>query len=78
MLALFNFIPRFCPNCGAAAICESIKDEVWAYRLRAVCTCECGMHYQSARTDAIIKAAEDSEGDMHLKFNPMELTQQAA
>ena len=75
--ALYNFEPKFCPNCGIPAV--HIRDRPlgrFNYFLRRTFACECGVHYENARTADLIKAAQDSEGDLDESFQDLEKDKQ--
>ena len=59
-LALFNFRPSHCPECGNKLIPNSSD-----YAAKASHYCpKCNLIYQLAETDKIIQAAELSGGDL--------------
>lgn len=62
MKALFDFSPKYCPNCGEDM--RHIDNDNDYTRAHCSFTCGCGVQYQKADTDKILKAAEDSGGDM--------------
>lgn len=58
MIALFDFVPTYCPNCGT-------KLNLGAdYLRKASHTCKCGMGFQLAEHEPMIQAAEKSGGDL--------------
>lgn len=63
MIALYNFVPKFCPYCGTKTRWANDR-ELWDYNMRIVKTCSCGLHHQRASTDAILHASHESEGDL--------------
>ena len=63
MLALFDFIPKACPSCGAPFSIGGLNLNDWL----AHCSCECagcGLLYQLADSEAICSAATASSGDL--------------
>jgi len=72
-VAAFNFVPKFCPICGAET---SVGDVMIAYPVMEEylsgksCTCPgCGLCYQLASRKEIIRAASSYGGDMEKKAN---------
>lgn len=67
MLALFDFLPKFCPNCGREI--ELLRDKT-DYQSFCSFTCnKCRMLYQRAEMEHIVKAAMDSGGDLKFYYN---------
>ena len=74
MLAIYDFIPNFCPNCGrdagldGYAPCFITAGKHYRrdadYNALAAHSCECYLVFQKADTQAILDAAENSGGDM--------------
>lgn len=72
MNAIYDFTPKFCPNCGNPTRLYEIHPGLpfpinrndYDYLQHASCVCKCGLHYQYADTDAIWNAAEASGGDL--------------
>jgi hypothetical protein len=64
MKALFDFEPNFCPNCGIPAVHKRRTHSRWNYLLRGSVTCDCSLSYQRATTVSLLKAAQESEGDL--------------
>ena len=62
MKAVYDFIPTYCPNCGAPT---GVNHKYYKADYNAKCThtCDCGVQFQKADTDKIKKAAIDSGGD---------------
>ena len=62
MIALFDFTPQFCPNCGDGL---QFHDHMARSDYNSHCshTCDCGLHFQKASSDLLLKAAAE-EGDM--------------
>jgi hypothetical protein len=63
MIAVFDFLPTFCPNCGTKTV---YNDPLTLQDFNAKCSfsCKCGFAYQKADTAHILEAAEKSGGDM--------------
>lgn len=75
MLAIYNFVPSYCPNCGQAIDLKGYGGDGYEpgsrYRkdadYRAGCShyCpKCNLGYQYANRQNILDAAEASGGDM--------------
>ncbi len=72
MIALYDFEPKFCPNCGAESplplqtkneeVCRAMRHDFHVYcsfRCR-----KCGVHYQKVQTEYALVAADSSGGDL--------------
>jgi endogenous inhibitor of DNA gyrase (YacG/DUF329 family) len=67
MIALFDFMPRFCPSCGKQQ--KWGTDDVRDYYAGCSYTCRrCGLHYASAKPDAMMDANAAAGGDMRLNM----------
>jgi hypothetical protein len=67
MIALYDFVPKFCPNCGADTGVSKVGhvDNYHDYKAHASQACrKCGLHSQYADTGALLTAATDSGGDL--------------
>jgi hypothetical protein len=66
MLALYNFLPLYCPSCGTPTRLDRV-DNPLAGKFKAkqadVCA-TCGIMYQLADKTDILRAATASGGDM--------------
>jgi len=64
MIALFDFIPVYCPNCGYKF---SIKGDILNttdYNLHCSCGCrQCGLQFQYTHTANLLEAA-GKDGDL--------------
>jgi hypothetical protein len=64
MVALFDFTPQFCPNCGQDPRLSSLlthKD----YERKCSFICECGLHYQYVPDrQTLIEVARKTGGDL--------------
>jgi transcription elongation factor Elf1 len=68
MIALYDFIPRYCPGCGSESpVGNSVRD----YLGFASCGCRnCGVTFQLAPYDAMLDAADaNGQGDLR-RFAP--------
>ena len=54
-LAVMNFIPAFCPSCGAKIHCVDFAEG-------ASIQCDCGLMAQYASREAILTAAKEHPG----------------
>lgn len=66
MIALFDFMPRFCPSCGEP---QSWKDSGDVRDFYAGCsfTCrKCGLHFGAAKPEPMLEANAAAGGDMRL------------
>lgn len=61
MIALFDFVPQFCPNCGEPILRGDKRD--YMTRCSHVCL-DCGLHFQLAVRKHILVAASQSGGDL--------------
>lgn len=65
MIALFNFIPNYCPLCGKNI--RPYGSLATADYLEGLShTCSCGLHYQYIKDKTILDALEQEESDMPL------------
>ena len=65
MIALYDFIPKFCPNCGLPTMIRSDAVNLAEFSSNLCFLCSfCGMAYQRAETNAIFRAAATSGGDL--------------
>lgn len=69
MLAVYDFIPSYCPNCGAKINLKG-KDPhgFWRdadYNAGASYQCDCGLMYQRTHRESILVAADSyRNGDL--------------
>jgi len=61
MIALFDFFPSYCPQCGNYL--GGSLDADYLYHASHSCPC-CGTGFQLAETEAMFEAAEKSGGDL--------------
>jgi hypothetical protein len=69
MIALYDFLPRFCPNCGKQQFDPGRLDQRRLMRqdfIIAKCSfsCDCGLGYQCANTELLREAATNAGGDL--------------
>lgn len=72
-IALYNFVPKFCPNCGAPThLKDPLTDDekAWKmlprdtdYKCGASHSCKCGVSYQQIDTSTALEAAH-KHGDL--------------
>ncbi len=64
MYAVFDFVPKYCPNCGEPIkfVDREARADYWA-GITHFCDRRCGFEYQRAETDHVIEAAVKSGGD---------------
>lgn len=72
MIALYDFIPKHCPNCGVPTgldrrpTLEERKHHIRPagdYLHGASHTCDCGLSYQFAQSDTLLEASR-KDGDL--------------
>lgn len=69
MLALFDFVPRYCPQCGQVTLPVQDPAVLADYSSFFACYCpNCELLYQKANTNALLKASQMSGGDLHRDF----------
>lgn len=61
-VAIFNFLPRYCPNCGKRRTWHDHYVRDWNARCSFVC--DCGLRYQLVDTPKILNAARADGGDL--------------
>ena len=65
MIALYDFIPKFCPNCGLPTMIRIDPVNLAEYSSNLAFFCSfCGLTYQRAETSTLFKAATISGGDL--------------
>jgi hypothetical protein len=69
MIAVYDFVPNYCPNCGAKIELKGRAPGGWwrdaDYHAGASHSCDCGLLYQKADREDILKAADAYEhGDL--------------
>lgn len=64
MIALFDFVPMCCPNCGEHFELDSDRLALNDYTSKCSHTCGCGLSFQFADSKALVVAAHDSGGDL--------------
>jgi hypothetical protein len=63
-IALYDFVPYVCPVCGRYTKLKD-PDNLRDYKANASQTCHgCGLQFQYADTDAMLKVATSSGGDL--------------
>jgi hypothetical protein len=67
MLALVDFEPRYCPNCGGPELDQKRPYELLQFKLRAARSCPCGVVMQKVSTQMILVTSKKSEGDLFEK-----------
>lgn len=76
MIALYDFIPRYCPYCGQATSVTSdpasVADFSSCFSFR--CT-HCNLVYQKAHTRQLLRLARESGGDLHRGLSPLDEVQ---
>ena len=69
MIALFDFVPRYCPQCGQITLVVQDPAVLSDYSSYMACYCpHCELLYQKANTNALLKASQMSGGDLHRDF----------
>lgn len=58
MIAVFDFIPGHCPNCGHQ-LNFTAKYAASDYLAKNAHTCDCGMKFQFVETKKILEIADD-------------------
>ncbi|HZD55161.1 MAG TPA: hypothetical protein VE136_00435 [Anaerolineales bacterium] len=70
MIALYDFIPRYCPYCGQAAAVTSDPASVADFSGRFSFRCaHCNLVYQKAHTRQLLRLARESGGDLRLDLS---------
>lgn len=66
MIAIYNFIPLYCPSCGTLTRLERADNPISGkFKAHQTLDCEiCGVTYQLAGQSDILRAATASGGDM--------------
>jgi hypothetical protein len=66
MLAIYNFVPLYCPACGTPTRLERVDNLLTGkFKARQTLSCAiCGVMYQLADQKDILRAATASDGDM--------------
>lgn len=66
MIALYDFIPRYCPYCGQATSVTgdpaSVADFSSGFSFRCA---HCNLVYQKAHSRQLLRLARESGGDLH-------------
>lgn len=66
MIALFDFVPRYCPNCGLPTRVRSDPINLAEYSGHLSFYCSyCELIFQKAYTSEMLRAAKVSGGDLH-------------
>jgi len=68
-LALFNFEPKYCSNCGRTSVHRDSHYGNIQYQLRNSFQCPCGFRYQKAKEETLLHAAALSDGDLLEAFH---------
>lgn len=65
MIAAFDFVPEYCPNCGRklGPWDRYGLDDLLNYHCAHTCQ-GCGMHFVALSTGALIKAADAEDSDL--------------
>jgi len=63
MIALYDFVPKYCPNCGEPVVLRRGL-ELSDYYAKCSFSCDCGVGMQKANADELRKAAQNSGGDL--------------
>lgn len=66
MIALYTFLPAFCPSCGTPTRLDRMDnlDQARFHAKQALSCPICGVMFQKATRKAIFRAATESEGDL--------------
>lgn len=73
MIALYDFIPRYCPYCGQATSVTSDPASVADFSSRFSFRCgHCNLVYQKAHTRQLLRLARESGGDLHRDLPPID------
>jgi hypothetical protein len=65
MIALYDFIPKFCPNCGLPTMLRSDPVNMAEFSSNLCFLCSfCGLTYQRAESNTMYQAATKSGGDL--------------
>ena len=66
MIALYNFIPLYCPSCGTPTRLDRVDNPMSGkFKARQTLTCAiCGVIYQRAEQTDLMRAATASGGDI--------------
>lgn len=72
MIALYDFIPRYCPNCGQPTgfINDPAHVADFSGYFSFDCT-SCGVVFQKAHTRQLLRLARESGGDLHRNVAPI-------
>jgi hypothetical protein len=77
MIALYDFIPRYCPYCGQATSVTgdpaSVADFSSCFSFRCA---HCNLVYQKAHTRQLLRLARESGGDLHRDLSPIDEAQE--
>lgn len=70
MLALYNFLPLYCPSCGTPTHLDRIDHPIAGkFKAKQAMSCAiCGIMYQLVDKTALLRAATASGGDMLAYF----------
>ncbi len=63
MIALFDFAPKFCPNCGKNVEPKGYTRE--DFFANASFSCNCGLSYQHCDSQVLVEAARETGGDLY-------------
>jgi len=68
VIAVMDFMPGYCPNCGAElAMNQSLYAHYdWAAGASHRCPKECGIHFARADHEEVLKAADASNSDLRM------------
>lgn len=71
MIALFDFIPRYCPSCGLPTLVRTDPASLADYSSHLSFFCShCDLIFQKAFTRELVRAARLSGGDLHHSVKP--------
>lgn len=65
MIALFNFIPYFCPGCGKTLPLRASRIDHAEYYDGVSHSCSCGLSFAYADKNILLDAAKEQGGDLN-------------
>lgn len=63
-IALYNFIPNHCPNCGKEININNSRYAVRDFQVGASHECNCGLYFAHASTESLKKTASENDSDL--------------
>lgn len=60
MIALYDFLPHHCPNCGERQKWDALQEQ--DFLVGCAHTCGCGMRFQFVSSGALQQASKEGEG----------------